>query len=371
MKQSLFAVFSIIICSFLLSACAAPQTMRPHGTNAEIMAEQIKQSEVALKRLVNDSRHVQKIGHPILAKNTNFCGEDVAIDYGFSIWNIYDVGVNYKIAADNIYSLGENLQVFQVIPNSPAAKAGLKRGDKVKSVNGTPFPYGKGASKKYHKIIRNKKENKKASIVINRQGIEKTVNLTGKEICHYPLMVTESDVVNAYADGDYIYITRGMLRFIDTDQELALVIAHELGHNAMGHIKKMKQNAVTGAIAGAILDAALGTSGFSNMGSDIGRMSHSIGFEQEADYAGMYFLKRAGYSTNGAANFWRRMAANNSSSINRRSSSHPSSPERFVDINKTHDEIMAKVKAGKALEPELKPKTEFVKTNKNRGALND
>ena len=42
----------------------------------------------------------------------------------------------------------------------------------------------------------------------------------------------------AFADGTKVFLTRGMMRFAQSDEELALVVAHETAHNIMGHIDK-------------------------------------------------------------------------------------------------------------------------------------
>ena len=66
----------------------------------------------------------------------------------------------------------------------------------------------------------------------NDQVLKLSINQ--EKICGYPVMLGESDAVNAYADGKRIIITKGMMRFARDDQDLALVVAHELGHNLDG-----------------------------------------------------------------------------------------------------------------------------------------
>ena len=56
---------------------------------------------------------------------------------------------------------------------------------------------------------------------------------TRTNVCDYPVLLGDDDALNAYADGNNIIITRGMMRFLESDRELALVIGHELAHNSM------------------------------------------------------------------------------------------------------------------------------------------
>ena len=98
----------------------------------------------------------------------------------------------------------------------------------------------------------------------------------------------------------------------------------------------------------------MGTGGqFSQIGGQIGVAQYSVAFEQEADYVGMYFMERAGYSTTGVAHFWRRMAAEGATSVSRRTS-HPSSPERFLAIERTQAEIATKKARNLPLVPNLR-----------------
>jgi beta-barrel assembly-enhancing protease len=179
------------------------------------------------------------------------------------------------------------------------------------------------------------------------------------EGCDYPVVLdNNSSAINAYADGKQIVVAKGIVRFAENDNELAMVIAHELGHSAMRHVDKIRQNASVGILGGFAVDALLGAAGVNTggqaaqMGGNMAVMQYSIPFEQEADYVGMYFLERGGYSAANVANFWRRMGAENAQAISNRST-HPTSVERFLAIERTYAEISAKKRAGQALVPNM------------------
>jgi len=145
-----------------------------------------------------------------------------------------------------------------------------------------------------------------------------------------------------------------MMRFAMTDKDLQLVFGHELAHNVMDHIGKKTQNAWLGVLMDVLVSAAtrVNTQGtFRNAAAN----AHSPAFEAEADYVGVYLLERAGVDTNGAADFWRRMAAEHPGSINtNHAASHPPSPERFLMIEKTTSEIAEKRVKGEPIKPNLK-----------------
>ena len=60
--------------------------------------------------------------------------------------------------------------------------------------------------------------------------------------------------VNALVDGTTVYVTKGMMDFVETDAKLQCVLADELAHNGAGHMDARRRN----TLQGAITDAALG-----------------------------------------------------------------------------------------------------------------
>ncbi len=340
-----------------LTACATPTTMSPQGSSAEIDKEARLQKEMALKRAAKEDLRVRNIAYPILKANAELC-QDTAYTLGITAWNDYTVPKEYKDTANVLYGLGEVAQVQAVVKGTPAAKSGIKVGDKIISVNDQELPVGRNAITAFAQALDN--DEPKIKLTLNRDGNESTATITRVKTCGYGVVYNPEDSsVNAYADGNNIIIPRGMIRFVDSDSELALVIAHELGHNAMGHMDKKKTNAMGAGLGGFALDILAAAAGVNTQGAftdaamKAGAGAYSVEFEQEADYVGMYFLERAGYKANNVANFWRRMASEMDDSNIKQQSTHPATAERFVAIEKTYDEIQGKKKKGAKLEPEI------------------
>lgn len=169
---------------------------------------------------------------------------------------------------------------------------------------------------------------------------------------NYAFKVVDQEGLNAWTDGKSVTFTPVMIDFLETDKELAVVIAHELSHNIMQHHSKQKQN----TIVGAVLDIAAATQGINTNGmfSGIGSMSYSQGFENEADYVAVYVMALAGYDISNVHQIWRKMTIQTGSGTKASFfSSHPSNPERFIRMQRTIEEVKAKQKAGKKLEPNL------------------
>ena len=76
----------------------------------------------------------------------------------------------------------------------------------------------------------------------------------------------------------------------------------------------------------------------------------SINIEREADYVSMYLLANSGFDTSDRAQIWRELA----DEVTFRSSffnTHPYSPERYLLLTKTHEEIQRKRETGEELVP--------------------
>ena len=234
----------------------------------------------------------------------------------------------------------DELRAEQTEQQKLAKEAAIKRGEEVVKITTT------------HK-------NRLATIgsKVSKAG-EQMCKEMGRSQCSFGVKIEESADLNAYADGSYIVVSSAMIDFT-TDTELANVLSHEYAHNIMQHVATQSQNVAVGGILGTIADQ-LATSQGINTGGVIGKlganyslMKYSVGFEQEADYVGLYVMERAGYDINQSPNFWRKMSQADSRGITMKST-HPTNPERYVALNKTIEEIKAKKAAKQPLLPAFK-----------------
>jgi predicted Zn-dependent protease len=221
--------------------------------------------------------------------------------------------------------------------------------------DGKPITQASSESGEWQKKLKDVEETGHSfPVEVSREGKPMTLLVTGQPECDFPVTLNNSDALNAYADGHKVVITRGMLRFAKNDDELALVISHEIAHDAMGHIQKKEGNRLIGTFVDVLIAAVahVNTQGaFGRAGSQ----AFSQEFESEADYVGLYIMARAGMPIDDAPNFWRRMAAAHPGSIRDSfSSTHPSSPERMLALEKTVQEIHNKEEAGSPLLPDMK-----------------
>ena len=223
----------------------------------------------------------------------------------------------------------------------------MRVGDQVVSVNGVMLAIGwNGQMSNW----RTWKETSPLKVEYLRGGKRRLVNLTPVEACKFNVVVGPETTVNATASIDTISVSVGMLDFLTSDDDLALVIGHELAHHTEGHIAKKMQNQVVGAVFGAVIGAAIGLPGLGYSGGTIGAMAFSKEFESESDYVGLYYTARAGYRIDGASELWRRMGELDPNSINF-GSTHPTSAKRSVALSRAVREIERRREAGEPLVP--------------------
>lgn len=152
--------------------------------------------------------------------------------------------------------------------------------------------------------------------VIQDERLNAYVNEVGQRVAHgshrpdleYTFTVIDSPEINAFAlPGGFVYINRGLMLYLQSEDELAAVLAHEVGHITARHaIQQQARGRLGGAAAtvGGVVAAVATGSGY--IGSELAQIG-SIwaaagvsGFgrdnELEADSLGAEYLYNAGYN---------------------------------------------------------------------------
>ena len=116
--------------------------------------------------------------------------------------------------------------------------------------------------------------------------------------------VVDSPAVNAFAlPGGYIYITRGLLPFLDDESQLAGVLGHEIGHVTARHAAQQYSRA-TGAqlgllLGGIFVPAARPFAGLAETSLGLLFLKHGRDDELEADQLGVRYASRSGWDPAG------------------------------------------------------------------------
>jgi predicted Zn-dependent protease len=153
----------------------------------------------------------------------------------------------------------------------------------------------------------------------------------------YRLTVVNSPAINAVTVPGQIFVYTGLLQFVETEAELAGVLAHELAHNYGHHsaralIKQWHAQNVANLIAGAVNpqgQVAQGiTSLVANLGIGLFVRAYSRFEEKEADLYGTHILYSAGYNPTAMSQFNLRMYQHNPRQPVKFLSTHPPAPDR-------------------------------------------
>lgn len=347
--KTLFATLAAIF-ALALAGCA-PMSRLPPVDQKATQLERDKQLELALRENFKRSARLNSVGWRVLGANTDACGESVQSSYGLISRDAASLPPEYRPIFEKLYGRHPHDVVLAIFPDSPASRAGLAPGDLIVAIGNreTTTAESKQAGRELAKTTR---PGDPLQLRIRRGGADRVVTISPQLTCAYPIDLIANDSVNAGADGGRIMVTSGMLRFATSDDELALVIGHELAHNTLKHVQAQMGNRMIGTLLGIAVSIAIGVD-VSGLGGDLGGMVYSQDFESEADYVGTYYVAKAGFPVEQAADFWRRMAVEHPAAI-AHGSSHPDTASRFTGIEAAAREIANKRAAGKALVPEKK-----------------
>jgi predicted Zn-dependent protease len=148
---------------------------------------------------------------------------------------------------------------------------------------------------------------------------------------------------NAFAmPGGKIGFHTGMFAFTPTDDDLAVILGHEVAHVICRHGAERVTQAVGVAIAAAVADEATRDSSAKTratwmaavgVGAQYGiLLPFSRGHESESDRLGLLFMARAGYEPAAAPAFWARFGKAGSSKPPEFLSTHPSDATRIRQL---------------------------------------
>jgi len=311
--------------ALFLTSCATVSTTLPEPEPELLKSEARLQVKNAIALRHAHFKRLARVAKPILTENAELCPR-INPYYGVLTHSAESYSKHIREDAAAELSLTDEPVVLHVVPDSPAAEAGIESGDIILGENGEPI--SADALRKLEIA-----ENGQTTLNLRRSGSDIAVNVKTVPGCDYAVGLRSSDVVNAFATGRSITVTTGMMDFTKTDEELAAILGHELAHNTMGHIRKIITNTVL--------------SGFATR--------YTRPFESEADYVGLYYAARAGYDIENVENIWRRIGERHPRGIGR-SKSHPATPDRFLRLKAAKREIDAKREAKVPLYPNFKGK---------------
>ena len=320
--RSIRPVLSLMLTTVWLGSCASTATQLPDIALPDLLAESQLQENQAL---ATHSAHLDRllnVGRKVLLANAELCPK-TRPDLGVVMHTEESYPKELRLAAARVLGATEDPSILKIAADSPAARAGLRVGDSL-ILDGEAV----GASDKGLLAFLEQGE---VTLTVRRKDEDVAVTVKPDRVCRSQLRLRSSSAINAFANGKSITVTTGMMEFTQSDDELALIVGHELAHNSMGHIRKVVGNLIL--------------SGFA--------LRYTRPFESEADYVGLYHMVRAGFDPDDVESFWRRLADVDPRSVHR-AKTHPTFPDRYLRIAATRAEIKAKQDAREPLVPNFK-----------------
>lgn len=177
--------------------------------------------------------------------------------------------------------------------------------------------------------------------------------------------------LNAFCmPGGKIVVYEGIMNIIASDDELAVVMGHEVAHAVAKHsnerLSQQKALEYGGAILGAVIQGQsqqtqnLAAQVF-GLGANYGVMlPFSRKHETEADNIGLVLMTMAGYNPDCAMTFWQKMSSNSGNNKLEFLSTHPSDATRIANLQKQIP--MVKQQYGAYIKPATTTTTSTTKT---------
>lgn len=165
--------------------------------------------------------------------------------------------------------------------------------------------------------------------------------------------LVKSSEVNAFCmPGGKIVVYEGLMKLVSSDDELAVVLGHEVAHAVAKHSNERISQQMLTQYGAQLLSESLSEK--NQMIQTIANTVYGIGskygvtlpfsrkHESEADYMGLILMTMAGYNPDKAVTFWQKMSASSGGKVPELLSTHPSDARRISDIQKELPAIKAK-----------------------------
>jgi hypothetical protein len=280
----------------LLSGAILAATAPPAATQAPV-GDTAAQAAAAGSTLRRDDARVGAVVYRLALSGRGLCRDSFPLT-GMLFHHLAEYEPADRLLMIERYRLDRGPGVLTVLAGSPAAQAGLVAGDVLLAVDGRPFPSPvEIADERRRKTWRPMLEASEALLEaalragparlrILRAGRELDLRLDSVPGCVGRVRLARSTQMNAFSLRGYVVMTTAMLGYVRGDDELAVVLGHELSHSILGHEGVRDEE---GLLEG------------------LGIKPNAVWRrEAEADRLGLRLMDAAGYDLGAAIPFWHR-----------------------------------------------------------------
>jgi len=180
---------------------------------------------------------------------------------------------------------------------------------------------------------------------IQNESIQNYIDSVGQSLAkvshradwQFHFAALEDKTTNAFAlPGGYIFITRGMLEKLDSEAQLAGILAHEIVHVVARHSTEQMSKQIGFEIllsAATTEDTSRAVVTMADLTWQIVGLKYSRDDEIESDLAGLDYMVNAGYNPYGMTETMQILLESQTTSTIEFLSTHPSSENRIIYIN--------------------------------------
>ncbi|MEM9820395.1 MAG: M48 family metallopeptidase [Bacteroidota bacterium] len=144
-------------------------------------------------------------------------------------------------------------------------------------------------------------------------------------------IIDDINTLNAFATpGGYIYVYTGLIKFLDTEDQLAGVMGHEIAHSDLRHSTRQMTKAYGISTLLSVITGKADPGLMEQVALSLVNLKFSRGHETESDEYSVVYLCNSGYDAAGAAGFFKKLEG--SSAPPEFLSTHPDSGNRVVKI---------------------------------------
>ncbi|MBT3355184.1 MAG: M48 family metalloprotease [Candidatus Scalindua sp.] len=305
-------ILSMILAAFLLITGCASTNSGPPISQSELKKLEDEIETMATEIYINDLVSVWKVGLKVLSILPEEAFKKRAVIGALVVDNTENIARYYKLPTE------EGCVVVGVIDDYIADLAGIREGDIIKEIEGKEIKDSKDVAFKADEV---------ATVIVERSDTKLSFDVIPEVQPYVRIRLKETGKINAYAKFTGIEFTTGMVHFVEDEDELAVIMGHELAHLTAKHLpKNISMAALCGTLGGL-------TGPFAPLTTQALYAPYSRKNEREADYLGLIYAHNAGYDVQKGAALWKRFALeiprSRSKSFLR---SHPASPERILRV---------------------------------------
>ena len=209
----------------------------------------------------------------------------------------------------------------------PAGKAGMAIGDAIVTINGDPVTFSQveTVSGQIQRLTRARIQ--PLTLGLRRGKSDREVHLWSVPSCRMTVKLVDSPIVNALSDGSNIVLTTGLLGFVRSPDQLAWVIAHEVGHHVLEHAESARLQLMLNRFLGSTVGGEPTT-------------IRQIDLERQADIFAADLVTRAGFDLREGRRLvgWLQVLQGPPTEDNL-SRSHPTNEERLEALDRIIREL--------------------------------